>query len=151
MHAQGEKTEFADPRRHRRITYIIVGIVILALLIVGLIGHRRNASDQAAQEKADQLLAQLTAAGLPTPSKDQITGTLGSDGGAVCDDPGNALKKGIRDGLGSNGAGGPGQRPVPIDQGLVQGELLILQVYCPDEVTQFQTYVNGLKTEDVIQ
>jgi len=151
MHALGEKTEFADPRRRRRVTFIVVGVVVLAALIVGLIAYKRNVNDLASQVKADQLLAQFTAAGLPTPSRDQIVGTLGHDGGAVCANPGNALKKGIRDGLGSNGAGGPGQRPVPIDRELVQGELLILQVYCPNEVTVFERYVRGLKAADVIK
>jgi hypothetical protein len=148
---EGRHLGFTDPVRQRRITYLVVGVVVLALLVVGLVVQRQRTDDRAAQAKADQLITQFQAAGLPVPSKDLIVGTLGTDGGAVCTNPGNALKKAIRDGLGSNGAAGPGMRPVFIDRELVQGELLILQVYCPDDVAEFQRYVAGLKVADVVR
>jgi hypothetical protein len=61
------------------------------------------------------------------------------------------VKKAVRDNLGSNGAARPGQRPVYIDRQLVEGELLVLQVYCPDQVPAFIRYMNGLETDDVVR
>ena len=39
----------------------------------------------------------------------------------------------------TNGASGPGIRPVIADSRVVQGELLVIKVYCPDELEEFQT------------
>jgi hypothetical protein len=141
-----ETTDLADPRQRRRPTYLLVGIVVLAPLVVALAVHRSRKVDAAAHQKAGQLVAAFHRAGLSAPDQAQIARLLGDDGGAVCRDPANALEKAVRDGLGSNGAAGPGQRPVPIDPDLVEGEKLILQVYCPDELPGFVTYVNGLET-----
>ena len=48
-----------------------------------------------------------------------------------------------------NGATGPGQRPVIADSRVFQGQLLILEVYCPDELEDFKAYVEDLETDDV--
>ena len=107
----------------RRATYIVVGGVILVLLVVALVAWNSNNQTQAANQKADQLIATLGQAGLRAPDKDQVVRVLGDDGGVVCDDPKLALKKAIMSGLATNGAAGPGLRPVIADNRLVQAGL----------------------------
>ncbi|MFC0526219.1 hypothetical protein [Phytohabitans kaempferiae] len=149
--APHEPVSFHDPHKHRRITYIVAGAVIVVLLVLGLAMYNRAEHNAAAEAKADQLIALFQAEELPVPDRDQIIRTLGDDGGAMCADPGNALKKAIRDGLGSNGAAGPGQRPVFIAERTIKGEKLALSVYCPDQLPEFQTYTNGLNLDDVVK
>jgi hypothetical protein len=106
-------------------------------------------SNAAADQKADQLVSELNAAGLRQPSKDQIVRVLGDDGGATCADPNSALKRGILLGELTNGAAGPGIRPVIADKKVVKGQLLIIKVYCPDQLQKFQEFVDSLKFADV--
>ena len=133
----------------RRVTYIVLGAIFLGAIIVFALIYDRNKDSREAADKAAQLSAELTAAGLPVPSTEQITNVLGSDGGAVCAAPANALVKSILYGQLSNGAGGPGQRPVVVDDRAVRGTLLIVKVYCPEEAASFQQVVNDLKTADL--
>ena len=44
---------------------------------------------------------------------------------------------------------GSGQRPVIADNKVVQGQLLAIMTYCPDELQQFTDFVNSLKYADV--
>jgi len=141
----------ADPAANtRRITYILVGGVILVLLIVALIAFNSNKETQAANQKADQLIATLNQAGLPTPSKDQVVRVLGDDGGTVCADPKLALKKTIMYGLATNGAAGPGLRPVIADNRLVQAGVAVIKTYCPQELPEFPQTAEQFKTADLV-
>ena len=74
---------------------------------------------------------------------------LGDDGGAICKDPASALRKALLFSQLTNGAGGPGIRPVIVDSRIFKGELLVIQIYCPDELPQFQQMVEKLKTAPV--
>jgi hypothetical protein len=134
----------------RRITYIVVGGVILVLLVVALVAWNSNKETQAANQKADQLIATLNQAGLPTPNKDQVVRVLGDDGGTVCADPTLALKKTIMYGLATNGAAGPGLRPVIGDNRLVQVGLAVVKTYCPDELPDFPQTAEQFKTADLV-
>jgi hypothetical protein len=134
----------------RRITYILVGGVILVLLVVALVAWNSNKETQAANQKADQLIATLNQAGLPTPDKDQVVRVLGDDGGTVCADPTLALKKAIMYGLATNGAAGPGLRPVIGDNRLVQAGLAVVKTYCPDELPDFPQTSEQFKTADLV-
>jgi hypothetical protein len=134
----------------RRITYILVGGVILVLLVVALVAWNSNKETQAAEQKADQLIATLEQAGLPTPSKDQVVRVLGDDGGTVCADPNLALKKAIMYGLATNGAAGPGLRPVIGDNRLVQAGLAVVKTYCPQELPEFPQTAEQFKTADLV-
>jgi len=145
MNASADTTE-----NTRRITYILVGGVILVLLVVGLVAWNSNKETQAAQQKADQLIATLDQAGLPTPNKDQVVRVLGDDGGTVCADPNLALKKAIMYGLATNGAAGPGLRPVIGDNRLVQAGLAVIKTYCPDELPEFPQTAEQFKTADLV-
>ena len=141
----------ADPAANtRRITYILVGGVILVLCVVGLVAWNSNKETQAAQQKADQLNVALAQAGLPTPSTDQVVRVLGDDGGTVCADPNLALKKAIMYGLATNGAAGPGLRPVIGDNRLVQAGLAVVKTYCPDELPEFSKTADQFKTADLV-
>jgi hypothetical protein len=145
MNASADTTD-----RTRRITYILVGGVLLVLLVVGLVAFNSNKETQAAEQKADQLIATLDQAGLPTPSKDQVFRVLGDDGGTVCADPNLALKKAIMYGLATNGAAGPGLRPVIGDTRLVQAGLAVIKTYCPQELPQFPQTAEQFKTADLV-
>ena len=74
---------------------------------------------------------------------------LGDDGGATCADPNDALSRSILLSQLTNGATGPGARPVIADSRVFKGQLLIIKIYCPDELDDFQAYVDNLKTDDV--
>jgi len=108
-----------------------------------------NKKNQQAIDKANQLSAELKQAGLPVPEAQQIYNVLGDDGGAVCAAPANALVKSILYGQLTNGAAGPGQRPIIADNKATEGVLLIVKVYCPEEAESFQQVINDLKYADV--
>ena len=36
-----------------------------------------------------------------------------------------------------------------MDSRVFQGQLLIIEIYCPDELDDFRSYVEDLKTDDV--
>jgi hypothetical protein len=141
----------ADPtERTRRVTYFLVGGVILVLAVVALVAWNSNKETQAAEQKADQLIATLGQAGLRAPSKDQVVRVLGDDGGTVCADPKLALKKAIMYGLATNGAAGPGLRPVIADNRLVQVGVAVVKTYCPQELPQFPQTADQFKTADLV-
>ncbi len=136
--------------RERRTIYIVVGVALAVLLVIALISFSSGKSSQQADQKATQLIAALKAAGAPAPSKDAVVRVLGDDGGALCDDPAGGLRKGILLGQIVNGAAGPGLRPVVADRRIVQGQLLVLKIYCPDKLPTFQELVNDLKLDDTV-
>jgi hypothetical protein len=135
--------------RERKIVAGTRLVVFVLLALGGLLAYHSAQSNAEAEQKADQFRAELVAHDLRAPSKEQVVRVLGDDGGALCDDPGSALKKGILYGQLTNGAGGPGQRPVIVDNKVVQGQLLAVKTYCPDELQQFTEVVDGLKYANV--
>ena len=138
-----------DVHRERKVTWLVLGLFLLGLMVVGVAIHNSNKKNQEAVDKANQLSAELTKAGLPVPDAQQIYNVLGDDGGAVCAAPANGLVKSILYGTLTNGAAGPGQRPVIVDSKATQGVLLVVKVYCPDKASGFQDAVNKLKYADV--
>jgi hypothetical protein len=137
-------------QKHRRVTYIVITVALVLLLIICFIFYRSAQSSQQAQDKANQFIAALQKAGVRVvPSQEQIVRVLGDDGGAICKDPGSALRKALLFSQLTNGAGGPGIRPVIVDSRIFKGELLVIQIYCPDKLPQFQQMVEKLKTAPV--
>jgi hypothetical protein len=134
----------------RLIQWVALGLLIL-LVVVALLGFRSAKSTAEAQDKADQLIAALKDAGARTPSQDQVVRVLGEDGGATCDDPGSALRRSTLHSLLVNGAAGPGMRPLIADNRVVKGQLLVIQIYCPDELEKFKDVVNDLDFDDVVK
>ena len=138
-----------DVHRERKVTWIVLGLFFLGMMIVAVSIFNSNKKNQQAIDKANQLTAELAQAGLPVPEAQQIYNVLGDDGGAVCAAPANALIKSILYGQLTNGAAGPGQRPIIADNKATQGVLLIVKVYCPDKAKSFQDAINDLKYADV--
>jgi len=138
-----------DVHRERKVTWIVLGVFFLGMMIVAVSIFNSNKKNQAAVDKANQLSAELAAAGLPVPEWARFRRDCDWIGLAVCAAPANALVKSILYGQLTNGAAGPGQRPIIADNKAVQGVVLIIKVYCPDQAADFQEVVDNLKTADV--
>lgn len=136
-------------KRERSTLYIAVAVAIGVLMVIGLIFYSSAEATREAEQKADQLIAALEDAGARAPDRDQIVRVLGDDGGAVCENPNESLSRSILLAQLANGAAGPGARPVIADSRVVQGQLLIIEIYCPDELDEFQQFTDNLKTDDV--
>jgi Tfp pilus assembly protein FimT len=141
-------TETQTPRE-RSWLYITSLIILAVMVLIALLTFSSARKNQQAQDKAGQLITALTAAGARTPDKDQIVRVLGDDGGATCDNPNAALSRATLLSQLSNGATGPGARPVIADSRALKGQLLIIEIYCPDELADFQAFVDDLKTDGV--
>ncbi|WTW92238.1 hypothetical protein OG216_02110 [Streptomycetaceae bacterium NBC_01309] len=135
----------------RRWIYVGSVVLLVGLLISGLVAYNSVRKTNQATEKANQLRSALAAAGLPQPDTDLIVRNLGTDGGLVCEDPGDALRQGVDRISLNNGAAGPGQRPIIGSGRVVQAERIVLQTYCPDKVAGFDDEINDLKFDDVVE
>jgi hypothetical protein len=130
----------------------LLGGVLLLLCVVGLITYSGNKQTAEAQQKAQELTQKLESAGLRAPaSQDIFIRSFGTDGGNVCDNPGNALGRATLFSLFTNGASHVGQRPVIVDRRLIQGQLLIMETYCPDKLQDFREEVEDLKFDDTLK
>lgn len=144
--------EVPEEETSHRSLFLIIGIVFIILAIVGLLIHESNERTEAAEAKANELIALLQSQGMTaTPSTDSIVAVLGEDGGHVCEDPVSALNKALSDIQLSNGAATVGMRPILADARVAQGEALILQVYCPDELPEYLEFIEDKKYEEVIK
>jgi hypothetical protein len=139
----------SQPRRERSWIYYTALILLIAMVVAALIVFRGAKESREASDKADQLIAALEDAGARTPDKDQVVRVLGDDGGATCENPNDALSRSVLLSQLSNGATGPGARPVIADSRVFKGQLLIIEVYCPDELDDFRAFVEDLETADV--
>ncbi|KRF37354.1 pilus assembly FimT family protein [Nocardioides sp. Soil805] len=139
----------SQPQRERTWIYYTACAILAIVTLWAVFAFSAARETKRAQEKADELIAALQAAGARTPDSDQIVRVLGEDGGATCDNPNDALSRATLLATLANGATGPGARPVIADSRVVQGQLLIMQVYCPDELEDFQDFVDDLETDDV--
>ena len=138
-----------ETRHERTWLYVGAAVVLVLLVIIGLFTFSAAKSTKEAQQKADALIAEIEARGGRAPSRDAIVGVLGTDGGAVCANPNASLNRAMDLAMLANGAGGPGARPVIADSRAVQGKLLVIKVYCPEEAEAFQNFVTNLKTANV--
>lgn len=134
--------------RERRSLYIGLAVVVAAMMVVVLLMFKAGSTTQAAQDKAAQLITEIENTGATAPSSEVLVKLLGDDGGAVCADPNAALSRATLLSQLSTGAGGPGARPIIADSRVVQGELRIIKVYCPEELADFQEFVDDLKLDD---
>ena len=135
-----------------RAVYWIIGAVIVVVAIVGVIVYSAHSVNQEAQQKAQTLTQKFEQAGLPVPQdQDILVKSLGTDGGAVCANPANALGKAIQNDMLTNGADFVGRRPVIVDRRILVGEVLILQTYCPDKLQPYKDRIDQLKTDNTIK
>lgn len=135
--------------RERSFIYYLAWAVIILMVLGSLIVFSAARETSQARQKADELIAALEDAGARTPDRDQIVRVLGDDGGATCEDPNSALSRATLLAQLANGAGGPGARPVIADSKVFQGQLLIIEIYCPEELEDFRQFVEDLETDDV--
>ncbi|MGR0318647.1 hypothetical protein [Agromyces sp. ZXT2-3] len=135
--------------RERSIIYIVAVVLLVVLVVIGLLSLRAARQSAEADEKAQELIQALEDAGVEVSlTSQQIASVLGDDGGAVCANPNDALSRSILLSQLANGAAGPGARPVIVEERLLQGQLLIIETYCPDELDEFQQFVDDLGTID---
>jgi hypothetical protein len=135
-----------------RTIYWIIGGILVVLVVIGLITYSGEKKDQQAQDKAAELTKKLEAFGLNAPEdQDILVRSLGTDGGAICDNPGNAFGKALLFDQLTNGASQVGRRPIIADRRAVLGQLLIMQTYCPDKLDDFRDDIDDLKFDDVIK
>lgn len=135
--------------RERSWIYITALVLLGVLALAGVLAFKEGRETARALTKADELIAALEDAGARTPDRDVVARVLGDDGGATCEDPNEALTRAVLLAQLANGASGPGARPVIADSRVLQGQLLIIEVYCPDELDDFQEFVDDLETDDV--
>ena len=138
-----------QPTRERSIIYIVTVTVLIVLAVIALVTFLSARQEVEAQDKAEQFLSSLEENGIDTSlTAEQVARVLGDDGGGVCANPNEALSKAILFDRLSNGAAGPGQRPILAEDRLLEGQLLIIETYCPDELEEFQQFVDDLNTVD---
>lgn len=136
--------------RDNNILYWVIGAVALALAVIGMITYSGEKRTVEASQKAQQLTVAFEQAGLVAPSEKVAIRTLGHDGGQVCEDPSSALARAtLLDGL-VNGGSQVGRRPLIVDNTVLKGEALIIQTYCPDELAEFKSHADSLKTDETI-
>jgi hypothetical protein len=141
----------AKEHDEHRVLYWIIGFAVVVLAIIGLVTYSGKKQTEEASAKAQQLTQTLQQAGLRVPQdQDIITRSLGTDGGAVCDNPANALGRALLFDQLVNGASFVGRRPVIADTNVLKGELAILNVYCPEKVQQFRDKTQDLKLDDTL-
>ncbi|MFE0650048.1 hypothetical protein ACFVZH_15835 [Streptomyces sp. NPDC059534] len=141
-------TRFAS---EHKVIYWGTIVILIGLVVTGLIRYENVKTDSKTLSKANQLQEALVKAGYPSPDTDTIERLLGTDGGQVCEEPGNALKTALWKIQQANGAAGPGMRPVISDSKAVEVERIVLQVYCPDELDDFDDALDDLKTDDTVR
>ncbi|MBP0449235.1 hypothetical protein J5Y04_06690 [Kitasatospora sp. RG8] len=135
--------------QHRWI-YIGAIVVLVGMMIVGLLTYTQQKATNEAYRKANQLNDALVAKGFASRNPHNIALTLGTDGGAVCNRPNSDLRQGLWLAQLTNGAGGPGMRPVIVDRQILEAGAEVIKVYCPDKLDDYQKQINDLKTSDVI-
>ena len=135
-------------RRQRSVLYIVVSVVLVILAVWAVLAFAQARNTKQAEEKAAQLTQVLEDAGATAPPPEVIARVLGDDGGAVCANPNQALSRATLYGMLTTGAGGTGERPVIADNKVLRGQLAIIEVYCPDQLEDFQQFVDSLETTD---
>lgn len=138
--------------RKNAVIYWVAAGLLVVLAVIGLATYRGARESEAAIAKADEFLAVLEENGVERlPSTEQVVRVLGDDGGSVCEDPGNALRQATLFSMLTNGASGPGMRPIITDSRLVRGQLAVVGVYCPEHLDAVTSYLDDLKTDDVVK
>ena len=107
---------------------------------------------QEAQRRPQQLTQAFAAAGLRLPpDPDIIVRSLGTDGGAVCDNPASALRSGDAARLDDQRCRLRRPPPVIVDSRILVGEALILLDVLPGEAAGVPDKSTTLKFDDMIE
>ncbi|WP_049871775.1 hypothetical protein [Catenulispora acidiphila] len=138
-------------KEHNKWLFIGGIAVFVIAAIVAMVVFSQHQNDEQARAKAKELQTLMVAAGYPLPDEETVVALLGTSGGAVCKDPTGALSKAQWLDNMSNGAAGPGMRPVIADRKAVAAEALVIKVYCPQHLDAFQDNVDDLKTGTTVR
>lgn len=132
--------------QRRWITYTAAAVLLLllgAIMMIQFAGHQDRQDEREAEQKAATLHAAFADIGITAFSEETIARVLGSDGGGFCTDPAALVDATAN--LGSaNGAAGPGLRPSVLDERRLEGDRLVIETYCPDQLDEFDAYVDSL-------
>jgi hypothetical protein len=132
--------------RDHVVTYTIVALIVAGVAVAGVLTFSYKRQSAQADEKAAQLQQRWAELGLKsTLGRSSIVRLYGTDGGAVCDTSSRDLSQALLRTALANGAAGPGQRPVVVDRKLLEGERAVVEVYCPDKLSDFDSFANDLK------
>ena len=132
-----------------RAIYWTVGGVFAVLLVLALATWNYGKANAEALDKANQLISSYESAGLQAPrDAENVAEVLGTDGGAVCVAASSDYLLGyLKTRL---GVGGEFYfRPTIIDRRPLQGAVLIVKTYCPEEAPRVEEFINGLKSADL--
>ena len=92
-------------QEHRALHWgVLVAVALLLAVMVSAFHGRQQAESQEAHDKAAELTTALAGAGYPVPSANTVVGLFGTDGGAACVAPGQALRTALAKGALVNGA-----------------------------------------------
>ena len=139
----------SDRRRHRAVLWAIAALLVILAVVLVLV-YKPAPNNSLAQAKAHRVEALYAAHGLTVPVDDKtLTSILGTNGGSVCASPTSALTKAMQDLSLANGGATVGIRPIRESRSVVEGEQIILQVYCPEQVPAFNKYVNAKRYDAV--
>ncbi|MFD4469444.1 hypothetical protein ACFWPA_14245 [Rhodococcus sp. NPDC058505] len=136
---------FRRPENTHLILYLLAFALFVGLTVWGLVAFNADRSDERAENLATELAVRYSAAGLQPVDIDATARVLGTDGGAACTDSAGALRAGLLDQQIVSGAPGPGQRPILATRDRLAGERLVLEVYCPDRLADFDGLLADLK------
>jgi len=139
----------SDSRRHRAVLWAIAALLVILAVVLVLV-YKPAPNNSLAQAKAHRVEALYAAHGLTVPVDDKtLISILGTNGGSVCASPTSALTKAMQDLSLANGGATVGIRPIRESSRVVEGEQIILQVYCPKQVPAFSKYVNAKRYDAV--
>ena len=139
----------SDRRRHRAVLWAIAALLVILAVVLVLV-YKPAPNNSLAQAKAHRVEALYAAHGLTVPVDDKtLISILGTNGGSVCASPTSALTKAMQDLSLANGGATVGIRPIQESRRVVEGEQIILQVYCPEQVPAFNKYVNAKRYDAV--
>ncbi|MGC4961094.1 hypothetical protein [Gordonia sp. DT101] len=121
--------------------YWTVGAVLAVLLVVMLVSFDYDRNSPEARAKAASLISAYEANGLATPfSVDQVAQVLGDDGGTVCAAAGSEAQLGqLKTQIGVGGEFYV--RPIILKENVFEGFRLIVQVYCPENISTVRDFI----------
>lgn len=128
---------------------------VIAVLIIGILGAiatvvwKRQEVNAEALQKAQALHDRAEALGFNVPSVKTLARLLGTDGGPLCETADGHLNQALL-AYNMGRTGEVNQRSVITDPRLLEFERLVLEVYCPEKVDEFNDFVNGLKLDKTL-
>ncbi|CRK49188.1 conserved hypothetical protein [Rhodococcus sp. RD6.2] len=136
------------PENTHLVLYLVLFAAFVGLSVWGLVAFNHDKQSDEANALATELALKFSAAGIEPIDIDSAARVLGTDGGAACADPVAALNEAALDQQIVSGATGPGMRPVIAARNRLVGSRLMLEVYCPENLAEFDAAVADLKLGD---